>query len=86
MADRRRPDVLLDVSAVGLERALVEFSHLQVTVGQLTHSGVGMWVASIIDLDEEPRTGLLGLTICSRSCGDRFTKVAVTPVMGSTPA
>jgi hypothetical protein len=78
--------VLPYVAAVRLERALVELSHLQVTVEQLTDGGVGARVASLVDLGDEPGSDLLRLTICPRSWRNRLTEVVIRPVMGSTPA
>jgi hypothetical protein len=77
LASEQRPDVLLDIAPVGVKRALVELSHLQVTVEQLTDSDVGARVASLIDLGEQPGSNLLCLTIRPRSRRNRLTEVVV---------
>jgi hypothetical protein len=82
LASEQGPDVLLDIAPVGVERALVEFSHLEVTVEQLTDSGVGARVASLIDLGEESGSDFIASRSARGPAGTVLTEVVIASCDG----
>src|SRR5690348_9255866 len=58
----QRPNVLVDLSDVAKPGGHLDVEHIQPAVKQLIHRRVGTRIALFVDLRQQARTDLLGLT------------------------
>jgi hypothetical protein len=72
----QRPDVLVDIAAVGRQRGAFGFDHLQVAVEQLVQRRAGPWVPLLPDLGEHPSQRRVGQVTRLRASRNDLGEVA----------